>query len=58
LNVYTGAVVDMAAEGVLEPQRSKRQAIQSATEAAVLLLRVDDMLVTREEKKEPGRLPE
>lgn len=52
LNVYTGQVVDMLKEGVLEPQRSKRQAIQSATEAAILLLRVDDMMITREEKKE------
>jgi thermosome len=52
LNVYTGSIVDMQKEGVLEPQRSKRQAIQSATEAAILLLRVDDMMITREDKKE------
>ncbi|MCQ8894158.1 MAG: thermosome subunit [Methanolinea sp.] len=60
LNVYTGTVVDMMKEGVLEPQRSKRQAIQSATEAAILLLRVDDMMITREEKKEKeaGKPPE
>jgi len=60
LNVYTGTVVDMLKEGVLEPQRSKRQAIQSATEAAILLLRVDDMMITREDKKEKeaGKPPE
>lgn len=48
LNVYTGKIVDMLKEGVVEPQRSKRQAIQSATEAAIMLIRVDDMMVTRD----------
>jgi thermosome len=48
LNVYTGKVVDMLKEGVLEPKRSKRQSIQSATEAATLLLRIDDMMITRD----------
>ena len=48
LNVYNGKIIDMKKEGVIEPQRSKRQAIQSATEAAVMLIRVDDMMVTRE----------
>ena len=48
LNVYTGKVIDMHKEGVLEPHRSKRQSIQSSAEAAVLLLRVDDMMITQE----------
>jgi thermosome len=47
LDVYTGKIVDMEKNGVIEPQRSKRQSIQSATEAASLLLRVDDMMITR-----------
>ena len=34
LNVYEGKVIDMLAEGVLEPLRSKRQSIQSASETA------------------------
>jgi len=54
LNVYNGKIIDMLKEGVIEPQRSKRQAIQSATEAAILLLRVDDMMVTRESKGPEG----
>lgn len=57
LNVYNGKVIDMLKEGVVEPQRSKRQAIQSATEAAVMLLRVDDMMVTREGGGAPGGIP-
>jgi len=50
LNVYEGKVVDMLEDGVLEPLRSKRQSIQSATETAVMLIRVDDMMITQQNK--------
>ena len=48
LNVYEGKVVDMLKEGVLEPLRSKRQSIQSASETAIMLIRVDDMMITQQ----------
>ncbi len=44
LNAYTGDVIDMESEGVYEPLRVKTQAIESATEAAVMLLRIDDVI--------------
>ncbi len=47
LDVFTGKVVDMKAEGVVEPKRVKRQAIQSASETAMLLIRVDDMMISK-----------
>jgi len=47
LNVYTGEIVDMREAGVIEPQRVKTQAIKSATETAMLLVRVDDMMITQ-----------
>ncbi|WP_292369296.1 thermosome subunit alpha [Methanoregula sp. UBA64] len=47
LNVYTGEVIDMKAEGVLEPLRSKRQSIKSASETAIMLTRIDDMMITQ-----------
>jgi len=50
LNVYTGEIIDMLAEGVLEPLRSKRQTIQSASETAIMLVRVDDMMITQSRK--------
>jgi len=56
LNVYTGEVIDMQAEGVLEPLRSKRQSIQSASETAIMLIRVDDMMITQS-KRAPGMPP-
>jgi chaperonin GroEL (HSP60 family) len=57
LNVYEGTVIDMLGEGVLEPLRSKRQSIQSATETAVMLVRVDDMMITQSKSPGPGSAP-
>ncbi len=44
LDAFTGDTIDMAGEGVYEPLRVKTQAIESATEAAVMLLRIDDVI--------------
>ncbi len=44
LNVYIGKAEDMWKNGVIEPLRVKTQAINSATEAAVMILRIDDVL--------------
>jgi thermosome len=46
LNVFTGDVTDMKEAGVIEPKRVKKQAIQSAAEAAEMLLRIDDMIAS------------
>ncbi|MDW5561904.1 MAG: thermosome subunit beta [Methanomassiliicoccus sp.] len=47
LNVYTGKIVDMMDQKVIEPIRVDRQAINSATDAAVLILRIDDVIAAR-----------
>ncbi len=44
LNVFTGQVENMWEKGVIEPLRVKTQAISSATEAAIMILRIDDVL--------------
>lgn len=44
LNVYTGEIVDMTKENVIEPLRVKTQAISSASEAATMILRIDDVI--------------
>nr|WP_089670403.1 thermosome subunit alpha [Halobacterium jilantaiense] len=44
LDAYTGEVVDMESDGVVEPLRVKTQAIESATEAATMILRIDDVI--------------
>ena len=48
LDAETGDVVDMVDEGVVEPLRVKTQAIESATEAAVMILRIDDVIAAGE----------
>ena len=44
LNVFTGAVVDTYDAGVVEPAHAKSQALSSATEAANLVLKIDDII--------------
>ncbi|MEM2991056.1 MAG: TCP-1/cpn60 chaperonin family protein, partial [Halobacteria archaeon] len=44
INVFTGKVVDMLREGVIEPLRVKTQAISLACEAATMILRIDDII--------------
>ena len=46
-NPYTGKVEDMAALNVIEPYRIGKQAINSATDAAVMILRIDDVIAAR-----------
>ena len=47
INVYTGKVMDMRKENVLEPMRVGSQAISSATDAAVMIIRIDDVIAAR-----------
>lgn len=53
LDVFKGETVDMIKEGVIEPLRVKTQAISSATEAATMILRIDDVISASAEKKPP-----
>ncbi len=46
LNAYTGEIQDMLQMGVVEPLRVKIQALLSATDAACLILRIDDVLAS------------
>jgi chaperonin GroEL (HSP60 family) len=47
IDVFSGKVVDMKKERVLEPIRVGRQAISSATDAAVMILRIDDVIASK-----------
>jgi len=44
IDVFTGEVVDMHKRGVIEALKIKFQAIKSASEAAELILRIDDII--------------
>ena len=53
LNAYTSEVADMSEEAV-EPLRVKTQAVESATEAAVMILRIDDVIAAGDLKGGSG----
>jgi thermosome len=57
LDVYEGKPVDMLKAGVVEPLRVKTQAISSAAEAAVMILRIDDIIASSKTGAPGGGMP-
>ncbi|MEM4336525.1 MAG: thermosome subunit alpha [Candidatus Woesearchaeota archaeon] len=51
INVFTGKVMDACKNGVLEPLKIKTQAITSASEVAVMILRIDDIIAAGRTKE-------
>ncbi len=47
LDVYTGKIVDMWQRGVIEPLRTKRQSVDSAVEAAMMIIKIDDVIASK-----------
>jgi len=59
INVFTGKVIDSWKEGIIEPLKIKTQAISSASEVAVMILRIDDVILSKGEGKSGGgKVPE
>lgn len=54
VNILTGEPQDMLKANVIEPLRVKTQALQSATEVASMILRIDDVIAS---KKSPTPAP-
>ena len=58
INLDTGDIIDdMTTVGVLEPTIVKIQAIKSSTEAASMLLRIDDVIASAKTPGPPGGMP-
>jgi len=62
VQVKTGKIADMLTDNVIEPLRVKQQAVKSATEAACMLLRIDDILSSKGTRESgppggPGGMP-
>jgi chaperonin GroEL (HSP60 family) len=55
INVFTGKIEDMCANGVVEPLVVKEQAIKSAAESASMILRIDDVIAAT--KPREGKTP-
>ena len=54
LDAYSGKVVNMKSRNVVEPLRVKTQALSSATDVATMILRIDDVIAS----KQPEALPD
>ena len=52
INVFTGKVMDAWKEGVIEPLKIKTQAVSSAAEVAVMILRIDDVILSEDQSKQ------
>jgi len=53
IEVYSGKVQEMAEAGVFEPLAVKKQIIKSATEAASMILKIDDVIAAGKMKAPP-----
>jgi thermosome len=54
INVFNGKVEDMLKNDVIEPLRLGIHEIQTATEAATIILRIDDVIASKSTKSMPG----
>lgn len=57
INVFSGKVLDAYKEGIIEPLPIKTQAIASATEVAIMILRIDDVIVAGVPEQSPRGNP-
>jgi len=57
LDVDAGQPADMLKAGVVEPLRVKTQAINSAAEAAIMILRIDDVIASSQPPSPGGGMP-
>ncbi|MCW4026506.1 MAG: thermosome subunit beta [Candidatus Bathyarchaeota archaeon] len=58
VDVFTGKVVNMDRKGVIEPLSVKEQVINSASEAASMILRIDDVISSSKPREAMPKGPE
>jgi len=56
LNLFSGKVEDVLVQGIIEPLKIKTQAIASASEVAIMILRIDDVIAAKKSSGTPGKL--
>ncbi|MBE6487556.1 MAG: thermosome subunit [Methanosphaera stadtmanae] len=57
INVLKGEVTDMVEEGILDSESTKALIVKSATEIAIEVLRIDDVLASKPETPVGGDMP-
>jgi len=56
LNLFSGKIEDNLTNGIIEPLRVKTQAIASATEVAIMILRIDDVIASKKTVGNSGKM--
>ncbi|WP_297519454.1 thermosome subunit beta [Thermococcus sp.] len=54
IDVFAGEPADMLERGIIAPARVTKQAIKSASEAAIMILRIDDVIAASKLEKDKG----
>jgi len=54
INIFNNKIENVLEKGIIEPKRIKEQAISSASEVAVMILRIDDVLSSKNNSKGSG----
>jgi chaperonin GroEL (HSP60 family) len=54
VDVFNGKVSDMWKQNVIEPLKVKTQAVSSASEVAMMILRIDDVIASTKPREGPG----
>jgi archaeal chaperonin len=57
IDVFSGKVIDAWSKGIIEPLKIKTQAVNSATEVAIMILRIDDVIASTGGGSEPPMPP-
>ncbi|MBI2208137.1 TCP-1/cpn60 chaperonin family protein [Candidatus Woesearchaeota archaeon] len=57
IDVFTGKVMDAWKKGVIEPLKIKTQAVSSASEVAVMVLRIDDVIASSGKADKMPQMP-
>ncbi len=56
LNLFSGKMEDNLSKGIIEPLKVKTQAIASAAEVAIMILRIDDVVAAKKISGRSGKL--
>ena len=57
VDVFTGKITDSWKKGVVEPLKIKTQAVSSAAEVAIMILRIDDVIASSGSKDKGPKMP-
>ena len=57
IDVFTGKVIDAWKQGVIEPLKIKTQAVSSASEVAIMILRIDDVVAGSKRETPMPQMP-